>query len=115
VQYFVKQRATETGDVTMNTPAIDVGDNPLLVFELIAYRIAGTSEQITAQLQSSNDMDTWADVIGADATLAVAGSDFDSARAFERPYGRYVRFEIVISGTVTEIEYSLVLNTYPSS
>ena len=115
MQYFVKQRATETGDVTMNTPAIDVSGMALLVFELIVYRIAGTTEQITAQLQSSNDMDTWTNVTGADATLAVAGSDFDSARVHDRPYGRYVRFEITISGTVTEIEYSLVLNTYQSS
>jgi len=115
MQYFVKQRATETGDVTMNTPAIDVDGVPQLTFELIVYRITGTTEQIVGQLQSSNDMETWTDISGADVTRAATGSDTDQANAKDRPYGRYVRFKITISGSITEIEYSLILNTFPSS
>lgn len=115
MQYFVKQRVTETGDVTMNTPAIDVDGVPQLTFELIVYRITGTTEQIVGQLQSSNDMETWTDISGADVTRAATGSDTDQANAKDRPYGRYVRFKITISGSITEIEYSLILNTFPSS
>lgn len=116
MQIFVKQHATETGDISFDTPAIDVDGMPLLVFELIVYRIAGGgSESITAQLQSSNDLQSWDNVASADVTLNAAGQDRDIAHITTRPYGKYVNFTIGIATGVTEIEYSLVLNTYASS
>ena len=115
MQHFVKQRATETGDIEFYTPAIDVVGVPQLTFELITYRLQGTTPQIVAQLQTSSDLETFGNVSGADVTLATTDTDIDQANAKDRPYSRYVRFKITISGSVTEIEYSLVLNTYPSS
>ena len=115
MQHFVKQRATETGDIEFYTPAIDVVGVPQLTFELITYRLQGTTPQIVAQLQTSSDLETFGHVSGADVTLATTDTDIDQANAKDRPYSRYVRFKITVSGSVTEIEYSLVLNTYPSS
>lgn len=115
MQYWVKQRATETGDISYKTPWIDVEGMPLLVFELIVYTITGSSENVVAQLETSNDMETSDNVSGADVTLGATGQDRDIAHITTRPYGRYVRFAIAITGTVTELEYSLVLSTYASS
>ena len=116
MQTFVKQRATETGDLTgFKTPAIDVGGMPLLVSELIVYTIAGSTPQITATMQTSNDLATWSGLTGSDATRTSAGADRKAIRADTAPYGKYIRFEIEITGSVTEVEYSLVLNTYMSS
>ena len=61
-QHFVKQRATETGDIEFYTPAIDVVGVPQLTFELITYRLQGTTPQIVAQLQTTSDMETFSDV-----------------------------------------------------
>ena len=113
MQYFVKQRATETGDVTFETPAIDVEGMPLLVFELVTYELNGGGSY-TAQLQTSNDLETWSDVTGSSATGAAVGSAFADAHITSRPYGKYVRFQLAMS-SVTSLSYSLVLNTYHSS
>ena len=115
MQIFVKQRATETGDITFDTPAIDVSGQSLLITELIVYSIAGTSPQFLAQLESSNDLLTWSNVTGVQLDLTAAGSDVEPAKASDRPYGRYVRFRVAITGTLTSVEYSLVLNTHASS
>lgn len=116
MQYWIKQRATETGDITFDTPAIDVEGMPLLVFELIVYSIAGGgSEQIVAQLETGSDLLTWGTVPAADVTLAAADSIRNVAHATDRPYSRYVRFHVEITGSVTGIEYSLILDTYASS
>ena len=56
MQYFVKQRASETGDITIHTPAVDVGGMPLVSFELIVYSIAGGGT-ITITMESSNDLE----------------------------------------------------------
>ena len=48
-------------------------------------------------------------------TLSAAGQDRDIAHITARPYGKYVNFTIGIASGVTEIEYSLILNTYASS
>lgn len=116
MQIFVKQHATETGDISFDTRGIDVDGIPLLGIELIVYGIAGGgSEQITAQLITSNDGQNWDNVTGAEVTLAATGQDRDIAHMVTRPYGRYVGFAIAITGSVTSVEYSLVLNTYASS
>lgn len=117
MQIFVKQRATETGDINFSTPAIDVQGVSLLVTELIAYSMAGGGgEAISAQLQASSDLDTWTDVTGALVTVTTgAGTDIDATLASASPYGRYVRFNIVVTGNMSSVEYSLVLNTHASS
>jgi len=115
VQHSVKQRATETGDITFDTPALDVSGQPLLVGELIVYSIAGTSPDITVTLETSSDLMTWSAVPTFQVDRNTAGSKLASAKASDAPYGRYVRCHIVISGTLTSIEYSLVLNTFASS
>jgi hypothetical protein len=115
VQTFVKQRATETGDITFNTPAIDVSGMPLLTHELIVYDINGSTPDITVTPQTSSDLQTWKDIGGTALNLTAAGSVIQPSRAATVPYSRYVRYKIVISGTVTSIEYSLVLNQFASS
>jgi hypothetical protein len=47
--------------------------------------------------------------------LSVANKEFASARAVDRPYGRYVRFDIDISGITLWIDYSLYMETYAAS
>jgi hypothetical protein len=42
-------------------------------------------------------------------------TDLEATLASSTPFSRYVRYEIVVSGTVTSVEYSLILNTFPSS
>ena len=118
MQTFVKQHATETGDITFETPPIDVEGYPLLTHELIVHSIAGTSPQISAQLQTSSDLGTWSDVdsgIVLTRTTAGVARNAVSARETATAYARYVRYEITISGTITSVEYSLVLNTFASS
>ena len=114
MQYFVKQRATETGDITTHTPAIDVSGASLLVTELIIYSIAATGPSVVVDVETSNDLETWA-TIGSQIEGNAAGSVRMASAASVKAYGKYVRFLIVISGTTTELEYSLVLNTHASS
>ena len=115
VQTFIKQRATETGDVGFRTPAVDVEGFPLLSIELIVYTLLGTTPSITATMQTSNDLESWESVSNTDVSLSATGQDRVAVDLKTDPYGRYVRWLITISGTTTSIEYSLVLNTYASS
>jgi hypothetical protein len=115
MQIFVKQRATETGDITLHTPAIEVADMPLLTHELIGYSFAGTSPDITVNLETSSDMLTWTGVGTALNVTSADPTDLKATVASSTPYSRYVRYEIVISGSVTAVEYSLILNTFASS
>jgi len=117
MQIFVKQRATETGDIDHSTSAIDVGGSSLLVTELIVYVLAGGGSQtVGVAMQTSNDLETWSDVTGSALTVAITpGTDMHATLASGEPFSRYVRFNIVIAGSTTSVEYSLVLNTHASS
>lgn len=114
MQYFVKQRATETGDITFYTPAIDVDGMPFLTHELIVYSIAGSTPDFSVALQTSSDLLTWT-AVGTGLSRTSAGADIQATLASQYPYSRYVRYEITIGGTITSVEYSLILNTYASS
>jgi hypothetical protein len=114
-QIFVKQRATETGDITFATPATDVSGMPLLTHELVVYALAGATPDVTVTVETSSDMLTWTPVGTPLNVTGTPDTDLASTRASQNPYSRYIRYEIVISGSVTSVEYSLVLNTFPSS
>lgn len=117
MQQFIKQRATETGDISFVTPAIDVAGIPLIATELVVFDLQGTTPSIAVQVQGSNDLETWTDNGGTGATISrtSVGTDSGAVQASANPYGRYIRYKIDITGTTTRVFYSLVLNTYQSS
>jgi len=115
MQQFVKQRETIYGQAVIVTPPIDVAEIPLISTELIMYSVTGTSPNLSALLQSSGDLETWTAVGSTDNALGAQGADFQVAKADTTPYGRYIRYVITLAGTTPQCEYSLILNTFPSS
>ena len=116
MQHWIKQRATENGDIGFQTPAIDVSGQALLVTEIIVYNLAGSALDIAIQIQSSNDLQTWTNLAAAGSdNLAAVGATSLGTPATSGLYGRYIRYAVTISGTTSSIQYSIVLNTFPST
>lgn len=110
--YLLENRRTATGPITFRTVTVDVQSIPELVFNVIVYEHTGSGHRVTIQLETSNDLVTWTAVTGASAVAPSAlKSAFGTASAPDRPYGRYVRFEVELLNTI-QATFSVVLATY---
>ena len=114
MQIVVWDRETLTGAITVETPAIDVEGIPVVEVVVSVHGISGTSPQLTLQLQTSDDMETWADV-GADIDMTATGYGADTYPVVDDLYARYVRIEAALTGTDPVVNATVSLNTYESS
>jgi len=114
MQQFIKQRHTLEGEITFETPAVDLGDVAFFIGNLIVYTITGAAASLSIQAQTSDDLDTWTNV-GSPFAGSTAGSTRAAVDAKSDLFGRYVRFELAFTGTTPTVSYSLVINTHHSS
>jgi len=115
VQLFVKRRHTLEAPITFETPTIDVGDIAFFVMDLTIHSINGTLPSVDVQARASDDLETW-DNVGNHISATAAGGLAGKVDAKQDMYGRYVRFEIQLSGGVNpSVCYSLAINTHRSS
>ena len=113
MQYVIQERVSYTDGVDYHTTYVDVSPSPLLVVNLIVYGISGPSAQVGLKLETSDDLETWAEV-GVMVTSSATGSALGVAACSASPYGRYVRARVQLSGGI-RTTFSIVLNTFPSS
>jgi len=115
VQLFVKRRHTLEAAITFETPTIDVGEIAFFVVDLTIHSINGTLPSVDVQARASDDLETW-DNVGNHISATAAGGLAGKVDAKQDLYGRYVRFEIQLSGVGDSVVcYSLVVNTHRSS
>jgi hypothetical protein len=106
---------TSVGGQTIVLPAVvDVSDLPLLNFTGARYLLGGTNPSIVAQLETSDDLDTWAQV-GSGINLAPDPYTLVVVTAKNDPYGRYLRAKLIITGTDVMVSFSLWIETFRSS
>jgi hypothetical protein len=114
MQYMMQNRVAQTQVITYETPYVDLGEAPMLTLDLTIYSITGTSPQVSVTLQSSDDLQTWTD-IGSSVNGSSTGSTYGAVQALTNPYGKYGRVKIAITGTDPTANFSVALNTFPSS
>jgi hypothetical protein len=111
MQYALKNRETVTGQVTVLSAVVDVASIPLLTASAVVYAVSGTGPSISFQIQTSDDLLTWA-TAGSSFNLAATGMQKAAFRSSTGVIGRYVRFQIAVAGTNPLFNYSLWLNTF---
>jgi hypothetical protein len=114
MQMTVKNRDTVTGVVTVYSRVLDVSNMPQLTLLLIVHAVSGTSPLLAAQVQSSDDLQTWSDVGGA-LSRSTTGQSNGALEARDEVYGRYIRIQFASSGTSPLFNFSYYVNGFPSS
>ncbi len=114
MQIPIKIRETLTGATTVKSPGIDVSGMPLAAINLTVHTTGGTVSTFTVQFQTSGNLEDWTNV-GPAVSQTTAGVALDEINVKDDKYGRYVRAVVAMTGTDPLINYSLWLDTYPSS
>lgn len=114
MQIFAARRQNVFGVVTWYTEPIDVGNMPLFTVNLTVHSVSGTSTTLALDFETCDNLEDWK-TIGSTINQDAAGTSIGSYVAQNEYYGRYVRAKFTTGGTDTLYNYSLVLNTFPSS
>ena len=114
MQIVLWNRDTLSGAVTIQTPSVDVQGVPVINMTVTVHGVAGTSPSVDFKLQTSDDLETWAD-IGTAHTVNSTGYSAKGYKISTDLYARYVRVEAALTGTDPVINATLCLNTYMSS
>ena len=97
-----------------SSPPIDVSGMPMVTVDITVHSISGSGAQLDCQLQTSDDLETWADV-GTAASKTTTGFGSSAVVASSTPYARYVRVQYQVTGTTPLINATVAVNTYQSS
>ena len=112
MQIILLENANLAGPVSMRTEIVDMEGIAAFTVLLNVLDIKGTSPQVSVQVRTSDDLETWTD-IGSAITANAAGQDPPTAfRVTTTPYSRYVQAVVTLSGTDPSIVVSLTVNTY---
>ncbi len=109
-----KNRETLTGDAQLFTSPADVTGMPQCSMNMTLHSVGGTLTTFDVQMQTSDNLEDWFDV-GNSFGRTTVGVALEEINVRNHKYGRYVRAEIAITGTNPLVNYSLWLNTFPSS
>jgi hypothetical protein len=114
MQIAVRNRDTVTGVVTVYSTIIDVSNMPLLTLLLIVHAVSGTGPNLAAQVQTSDDLESWSNV-GSALSRGTAGQSKSAVTAETDVYGRYIRVEFASTGTSPLFNFSFYVNAFPST
>ena len=114
MQILLWDRETVSGVSAVETPSVDVQGGAVIQFSLTVHMINGTSPTFSAQLQTSDDLETWKDI---GTVLSASTVDYyrDVVDIKTDKYGRYVRLRTTLAGTDPVVNVTIALNTFQSS
>jgi len=111
MQIIVANRKQMYRAVTETSDPIDVQGIPRLSLDLTVNSISGTTPQVDAQLQTSDDLETWANVGGV-VDRTSTGLELGAILITSTEYGRYVRVQYTLSGTDPLANVTICVNTF---
>lgn len=113
ISVFVHETLSGNG-AQRTSPPIDMSNVPFFIVGFITHAIAGTTPTLDVDIETSDDLETWADLgltIQADAAEYLR----QSVDLKTTPCGRYIRVKMSGAGANLTVEFSVYINTYPST
>jgi hypothetical protein len=114
IPVFVRETLSVAG-AQRTSPPIDLSNVPFFIVGFITHVIAGSTPTLDVDIETSDDLDTWADLgltIQGDTTGEYLRTAVDLKTT---PCGRYIRVKMSGAGTSLTVEFSVYINTYPST
>ena len=111
MQHVICSREQFYDAVVFESLPVDVSGMAMLVLGVTVHAISGTTPQLSAQLQTSTDLETWADV-GSPVDVTATGWSGGAVVASSTPYGRYVRVEYTVTGSGPLVNATVAINVF---